>query len=80
MSPTNFKAGVAKEEITPSIGIRTYYGRSTEIDLPLFTKALVLDDEKQPITLCTNDLIRTDLELVTQARSAIEKNTGIPHW
>jgi neutral ceramidase len=78
MSPTNFKAGVAKEEITPSIGIRTYYGRSTEIDLPLFTKALVLDDGKQPIALCTNDLIRTDLELVTQARSVIEKNTGLP--
>ena len=78
MSSNNFKAGVAKEEITPSIGIRTYYGRSTEIDLPLFTKALVLDDEKQPIALCTNDLIRTDLELVTQARSVIEKKTGIP--
>jgi neutral ceramidase len=77
MSTNNFNAGVAKEEITPSIGIRTYYGRSTELDLPLYTKALVLDDERQPIALCTNDLIRTDLELVTQARAAIERNTGI---
>lgn len=78
MSNHTFYAGAAKEDITPSIGVRTYYGRSTEVDLPLYTKALVLDDERHPIALCTNDLMRTDLELVTHARAEIEKNTGIP--
>jgi len=42
LSKGNLLAGAAKEDITPPIGIKTDYGIATQIDLPLYTQALVL--------------------------------------
>lgn len=78
MSSGELLAGAAKIEVTPPIGTVTEYGETTEIDLPLYTKALVLSNGEETVAISTNDLIFIDRETVVEARKRVEKRTGIP--
>ena len=63
------KAGVAKVDITPSLGVElTGYGlylnrRSTSIQSRLYSKSLVLSDETNSVAIVANDLIGLDKEM-----------------
>jgi neutral ceramidase len=71
-------AGAAKEDITPPIGTKTNYGIATQIDLPLYTQALVLADGDMTVGISTSDVLYTHLDVVSDARKSIEDKTGIP--
>jgi hypothetical protein len=70
-------AGAAKIDITPPIDTVTQYGETVEIDLPLYTKALVLNNGKDAVAISTNDIIFIDRETVVEARKIVESRTGI---
>jgi hypothetical protein len=80
MSPNEkLSAGVAKEDITPEVGTKLFLGTSTgAIDLPLYTKALVLSDGNRTIAICTNDLLDLPRDIVIEARRQIQEKSGIP--
>lgn len=78
MSKGTLLAGAAKEDITPPIGTKTNYGIATQIDLPLYTQALVLTDGNLTVGISTSDVLYTHLDLVSEARKRIEDKTGIP--
>ncbi len=78
MTTHTLEAGAAKTEITPPLGTVTEYGAATEIDLPLYSRALVLSTGGTAVAISTNDLIFIDRETVEAARHHVEHRTGIP--
>ena len=76
------KAGVAKVNITPSVGIDLAgYGAreksSQGIADNLYSKALVLGDGEKSIAIVTNDLIGLDEKSIDKIRKIAEEKTGI---
>jgi hypothetical protein len=78
LSKGRLVAGAAKTDITPSVGTPSEYGETTGVDLPLFTRALVLTNGKETVAVSSNDLIYIDQETVTEARRRTSEKTGIP--
>lgn len=78
MSSGELLAGAAKIDITPATRTVTEYGETTEIDLPLYTKALVLHNGEDTVAISTNDIIFIDQEAVFEARKIVESRTDIP--
>ena len=67
------KAGVAKLEVTPPVGVRMagFQGRvfpSLAVHDPLWARALVLDDGKRRAAVVIADIIGVSAELVGQVR------------
>ena len=71
MSSGELLAGAAKVDVTPPIGRGSQYGKTTEIDLPLYTKALVLNNGEETVAINTNDLIFIDRETVVEVRKIV---------
>lgn len=79
---SDFKAGIAKVNITPFLGcpMAGYSSRergSETIDDELYCKALVLSDCETKLAIVANDLIGVDSIFVRQTRELIEEATGI---
>ena len=76
------KAGIAKNKITPPVGVDLtgYVGRpgpSTRVHDDLFATALVLDDGAKRIGIIAIDIVGTDMAQDAALRDAISKATGI---
>jgi len=77
------KAGVAKLDITPPVGVRMsgFAGRvfpSLAVHDPLWARALVLDDGERRAGLVALDLIGISEKAVAQVREAASSSAGIP--
>ncbi|HEY3297188.1 MAG TPA: hypothetical protein VGK34_00920 [Armatimonadota bacterium] len=78
------KAGFAKIDITPPVGIELagygYYLKrlAKSVHDPLFARALAFDSEGERLLITSCDLIGFGKELVDQIKSAISGQTGIP--
>jgi hypothetical protein len=78
------KAGAAKVDITPPIGVElSGYGyylkrKSTSISDRLYSKALVLSDGTNCVAMAANDLIGINRETTRQVRDIVTRETGIP--
>ncbi len=77
------KAGVARANITPSVGQDNMgdYGRlrpAVGVGNELYAKALVLDDGETRAALVTVDVISFTDETVRDVRERVERLTGIP--
>lgn len=74
-------AGVAKQEITPPMGISMagyFEDRKAEaVHDPLFARALVLNDGSTSIALVSCDLIAITKDMAGRIREEAEKKTGI---
>jgi hypothetical protein len=84
--PNNLRAGVARIEITPPVGLDLtgYLARenpSIGVRDPLYVRALVLDDGDRQVALISCDLLGFDRALVVEIRDRIALRTGIaaPH-
>jgi hypothetical protein len=79
---SNLKAGVAKVDITPAeVKDITVTGHTRVVNGvrdPLRAGVLVLDDGETKAAIVTLDVIGAWEDLVTRARAAIEKETGVP--
>src|SRR5689334_882485 len=80
---TRLRAGAARVEITPPIGIDLtgYLARQNPSDSvrdPLFVRALVLDDGDSQVALVSCDLLGFDRDLVDEIRDRIAAATRIP--
>ncbi|MBN9691742.1 MAG: neutral/alkaline non-lysosomal ceramidase N-terminal domain-containing protein [Verrucomicrobia bacterium] len=77
-----WRAGAAQVVITPPAGAPLagyYHARNAEGTLDdLYAKALVLQDGTNTVAWVTLDLITTTFSLTREARSEIERRTGIP--
>ena len=76
-------AGAAKVNITPPIGIRLAgYGARTQpscgVHDDLWAQALVLDDGERQVAVATMDVLHAPTDLVSEVRSSIEQETGLP--
>jgi hypothetical protein len=81
--PNNLRAGVARLEITPPVGLDLtgYLARenpSIGVRDPLYVRALVLDDEDRQVALISCDLLGFDRALMVELRDRIALRTGIP--
>ena len=80
--PKVFRAGAAKSNITPPLGISMPGGmtdrKATHIHDELHARCLVLDngDEKIAIAIC--DAVALDGGMIARAKELIQKSTGIP--
>ncbi len=76
------RAGVARVDITPQLGAPMagyYHARGADGVLdPLFSKALVIQQDERRMALVTLDIISVTREITEQARRKIEEQTGIP--
>ena len=79
---TVFRAGAARGDITPELGIMIVGGFSPypakHIHDPLFVRALVLDDGKQRIAFAICDNLGMPREVCDEARRLTAQRTGIP--
>lgn len=77
-----FRAGAARGDITPELGIMIVGGFSPfpakHIHDPLFARALVLDDGTQRIALVICDNLGMPREVCDEARRLTAQQTGIP--
>jgi neutral ceramidase len=77
-----FRAGAARGDITPELGIMIVGGFNPEpakhIHDPLFVRALVFDDGRQRIAFAICDNLGLPREVCDEARRLTEKQTGIP--
>ena len=77
----DFRVGVAATDITPPLGIPMagyYHARGADGVLdPLFSKAMVVEQEGQRIALVTLDTISITRAITDRARAEIEQTTGI---
>ena len=75
------RAGVAKIDITPPVGIYLSGGlrrrKSQEMGTPLYAKALVLDNGETQIGFLALDLLVVDKETISSANEFIKAQTGI---
>lgn len=82
-SQTALKAGCAKVDITPPVGIwlSGYSSRnkpSDGISDELYAKAIVLDDGQNKIAIVSTDLLWVSLDITAEVRSRIKEKIGIP--
>ena len=84
-APTRLKAGVARCDITPPVGIAhgnwsaQAHQRAEGVDLPLTCTALAASDGQESIILAEWELLYTlDGEALAQARARISALTGVP--
>lgn len=80
---SNLKAGVAKVDITPPLGIHMagYAGRdggATGVRDPLYAGVLVFDDGRTRAAVIALDLVGTDYEEVAAIRAAVSRSAGVP--
>lgn len=79
---SNLKAGVAKVDVTPAeVKDITVTGHTRVVNGvrdPLRAGVLVLDDGETKAAIVTLDVIGAWEDMVTRARAAIEKETGVP--
>jgi len=77
-----FRAGAAKSNITPPLGISMPGGMSdrkaTNIHDELHVRCLVLDNGEEKIALAICDAVALDRTVILRAKELIEKHTGIP--
>src|SRR5438067_9496293 len=77
-----FRAGAARGDITPDLGIMIIGGFNPEpakhIHDPLFVRALVLDDGRQRIAFAICDNLGMPREVCDEARRLTMKQTGLP--
>ena len=82
ISHANFKAGCARVNITPPLGIPLIgsYGKPSDDVLDeLYAKVLVLNDGPNTVAIVSCDLLYTPLEEIAgPAREIITEKTGIP--
>jgi hypothetical protein len=82
LTATETRAGVAAVDITPPMGIPMagyYHERGADGTLdPLYSKALVIERDGVRAAYVVLDTIGVTREITDQARSEIEKKTGIP--
>jgi len=76
------KAGVAKVDITPSVGVRMagFAGRvfpSLAVHDPLWARALVLDDGERRVGIVALDTVGISAEAVGEVREAAASSAGI---
>lgn len=76
------KAGIAKQKITPPVGVDLtgYLGRlgpSNKTHDDLFVTALILDDGDARIGIISMDVLGTDMDQDARLRKAISEATGI---
>jgi hypothetical protein len=81
-SQAELKAGCAKVNITPPVGIwLSGYGSrnkpSDDIVDELYAKALVLDDRSNTIAIISADLLWVPLEITNEVRGILKKKIGI---
>ena len=81
--PDGIKAGCAKVNITPPVGVwLSGYGSrnkpSDNIVDELYAKALVLDDGQNKIAIVSADLLWVTLEITDEIRRIVKQKTGIP--
>ena len=81
--PNGIKAGFAKVDITPPVGVwlSGYASRnkpSEGISDKLYAKALVLDDGQNKIAIVSADLLWVPLEITNEVRKLVKKKIGIP--
>jgi hypothetical protein len=78
----DLRAGAAAVDITPPLGtpLAGYYSArgAREVLDPLFSKALVLEQDGSRAALVVCDLISMPRRTVVEARKLIEQQTGIP--
>lgn len=77
------RAGVAKTEITPSVGARMagFEGRAfpaLAVHDPLWARALVLDDERRRLGVVALDLVGISDEAVAAVRREVSATWGLP--
>src|SRR5687768_327671 len=81
-SQADLRIGTAKKDITPKLGIPLagYYSErgADGVHDPLHAKVIVLENDGTKAALISLDLISTLRSTVEEARSLIEKKTGIP--
>lgn len=81
-APRGFRAGAARGDITPDLGIMIVGGfapyPAKHIHDPLFVRALVLDDGRQRIAFAICDNLGMPREVCDEARRLTAKQTGIP--
>jgi neutral ceramidase len=79
---TVFRAGAARGDITPELGIMIVGGFSPypakHIHDPLFVRALVFDDGKQRLAFAICDNLGLPREVCDEARRLTAQRTGIP--
>jgi neutral ceramidase len=80
--PTTLRAGAARLEITPPIGVDLtgFVARENPnigVRDPLYVRALVLDDDDRQVALISCDLLGFDRELAIEIRDRIALATGI---
>lgn len=78
----DIKAGAAQEDITPPVGTPLAGGlrarKSKGTDVPLCSKALVINDGNKYVVIVSLDLIAINREHVEKACKLIYEQTGIP--
>ena len=84
MKTGTFSAGSAKTEVTPILGslingdFLTHYAR--DIHDPLYSKALVLQDDKTTIAIIVVDICAMQKDFLDDVKERIHRQTGIsPH-
>jgi hypothetical protein len=80
--PTTLRAGAARLEITPPVGVDLtgFVARENPnigVRDPLYVRALVLDDDDRQVALISCDLLGFDRELTIEIRDRIALATGI---
>lgn len=77
------RAGASAVDITPPIGVSldgviSKNGPVTGIHDRLFARALVLDDGRERIAICVNDLCMTERSFFDRAKKIVNQKIGLP--
>lgn len=82
MMSDSFQVGAAETDITPHLGalLTGLFKRrpAEDVDDPLFSKAVVLDDGDTRLAMIVLDLIAIPLDIVQRIRTAVGEHVGIP--
>lgn len=80
--PTTLRAGAARVEITPPVGLDLtgFLARenpSIGVRDPLYARALVLDDNNRQVAIVSCDLLGFDRKWIVEIRDRVARRTGI---
>ena len=80
--PTTLRAGAARVEITPPVGLDLtgFLARenpSIGVRDPLYARALVLDDDDRQLAIVSCDLLGFDRKWIVEIRDRVARRTGI---